>query len=452
MGVRDVKNPVGTIETMFDAPSEARTHIALIDCVSFYASCERVFEPKLRGKSIVVLSNNDGCVVAASPEAKKLDPAIMGKPYFQIKGWCELHEVTVRSSNYELYQSLSNKTMELIGRYAAHTEVYSIDESFALMRGTVGELTALGHQIKDTVRRHTGIPVRVSIGRTKTLAKLASVGAKKDPSCNNVMHLGKYTPEQLDRIMASMPTTEIWGIAGRTGKKLTAMGIHSVKDLRDADAKMIRKKFSVVLERTVMELRGVPCIELEEQPREHKDQLIYSRSFSKKITSPEEMKQVISLYAQRVSARLRAQRQVASQVGVWVATGWADTGTPRHSAQVTVPLETPSDDPITFTKAADRVLPQLFPEYLPGVRYARAGVTLTDLRPAGQVQPLALFQPEFEGRDVGKTLDAITRRLGGEAIGVGFGGLKQPAGWEMKRELLSKRATTHWDELVEVRA
>lgn len=437
---------------MFESPADARTHVALIDCVSFYASCERVFEPKLASRPILVLSNNDGCVVAASPEAKKLDPGIMGKPYFQIKSWCQLHGVVVRSSNYELYGSLSFRVMELISRHAAHTEVYSIDESFALMRGTVAELTALGHEIKSTVLRHTGVPVRVSIGRTKTLAKLASVGAKKDPSCNDVMHLGKYSPEQLDRIMASLPTTELWGVAGRTSKKLTAMGIHTVRDLRDADAKLIRKKFSVVLERTVMELRGVPCIELEEQPREYKDQLIYSRSFSKKIQTREEMKQVISLYAQRVSARLRAQHQVASHVGVWVATGWADTGSPRHSAHITVALETPSDDPITFTKAADQVLPQLFPEYLPGVRYARAGVTLTDLRPADQVQPLALFQPEFEGRDVGKTLDEITRRLGGEAIGVGFGGLKQPAGWEMKRELLSKRATTHWDELVEVRA
>lgn len=162
---------------------------------------------------------------------------------------------------------------------------------------------------------------------------------------------------------------------------------------------------------------------------------------------------MLSVYAQRVSSRLRAQHQVASQVGVWVATGWADTGSPRNSAQIAVPLPTPSDDPIAFTKAADRILPQLFPESLPGVRYARASVTLTGLTPASRVQPLALFQPEFEGREVGKTLDQITKRLGGEAIGVGFGGLKQPAaGWEMKRAILSPRATMHWDELVTVRA
>lgn len=164
------------------------------------------------------------------------------------------------------------------------------------------------------------------------------------------------------------------------------------------------------------------------------------------------MKHVISIYAQRVSARLRAQRQLSGQVGVWVATGWADTGSPRRSAHVTVPLGTPSDDSITSTKAAARVLPELFPEYLSGVRYARAGIILTDLRPADAIQPLALFQSEFEGREIGKTLDEITRRLGGESIGVGMGGFKQPAGWEMKRALLSKRATTHWDELVEVRA
>ena len=437
---------------MSTEPAAPKTQIALIDCVSFYASCERVFEPKLRCRPILVLSNNDGCVVAASPEAKALDPGIMGRPYFQIKGWCELHQVVVRSSNYELYGSLSAKVMEIIARHAAHTEVYSIDESFAGLRGSVDELTALGHKIRQTVLQHTGVPVRVAIGRTKTLAKLASIGAKKDPSANGVMHLGKYTPEQLDRIMESLPTTELWGVAGKTGKKLSSMGIHTVKDLRDADPKLIRKKLSVVLERTVMELRGVPCIPLEEEVCEYKDQLIYSRSFSKKITTPDEMKQVLSLYAQRVSARLRSQGQVASQVGVWVATGWADSGTPRHSAHIAVPLSTPSDDPITFTRSADRVMSQLFPDYLPGVRYARAGVTLTGLTPADRIQPLALFQPEFEGREVGKTLDEITRRLGGEAIGVGFGGLKQPAGWEMKREMLSRRATTHWDELVTARA
>lgn len=330
--------------------------------------------------------------------------------------------------------------------------MYSIDESFVGLRGTVDELTELGHKIKDTVLSHTGIPVRVAIARTKTLAKLASIGAKKDPSCRSVMHLCKYTPEQLDHIMGSLAADELWGVAGRTKKRLNAMSIHTVRDLRDADPKLIRKRFSVVLERTVMELRGIPCIPLEEEAREYKDQLIYSRSFSKKLTSRDDMKQVLSLYAQRVSARLRAQHQVASQVGIWVATGWADTGTPQHVANIAVPLSTPSDDPITFTKAAERIMPELFPEHSPGVRYARAGVTLTGLTPADRIQPLALFQPEFENRGVGKALDEITRRMGGEAIGIGFGGLKQPAGWEMKRELLSPRATTHWDELMTVRA
>lgn len=149
-----------------------------------------------------MLSNNDGCVVAASPEARWLDPGIMGKPYFQIKAWCELHGGGVRSTNYELYGSLSTKVMTLIGRFASAQEVYSIDESFVTLGGSVEELTALGQEIRATVKQHTGFPVRVSIGRMKTLAKLASAGAKKAPSCNDVMHLGKYPPEQLDRIMA----------------------------------------------------------------------------------------------------------------------------------------------------------------------------------------------------------------------------------------------------------
>nr|WP_277620067.1 DUF4113 domain-containing protein [Leucobacter celer] len=336
--------------------------------------------------------------------------------------------------------------LEIIGRYAAWQEVYSIDESFIGLRGTVDELVAIGHEIRAEVLRCTGIPVRVGIGRSKTQAKLASRGAKADLSLGGVCHLGAYPPEWLDRIMAGTEVTDLWGVAGRTGKKLAAMTIHTARDLRDAEPKWIRKKFSVVLERTVWELRGISCIPLEEQ-RPYKDQLIYSRMFSRPVSERDEMQQVLSIYAQQVSSRLRKQGQVAGVVSAWAMTSWHSKG-PSHSPHVAVGLPTESDEPIAISKAAGALLKRL----QPGVAYVRAGVVLTALRPKDARTPLSLFEPEFEGRRIGETLDAITQKLGPGTIGVGLGGLKGAPVWTMRREMLSRRATTHWDELCEARA
>lgn len=420
--------------------------IALIDAESFYASCEAAFDPKLRGKPIVVLSNNDGCVVAANVAAKKLEPGIMFKPYFQIKNWALAKGVAVRSSNYELYGAVSNRISEIISRYSAWQEVYSVDESFVGLRGAPDELENIGREIRRTVRQLTGVPVRVAIGATKSLAKVAAIGIKKTFADIGVLHLARYTDEQMDRILDSIPVTDLWGVAERSGKRLAAINIHTARDLRDMDPKWARKRFNVNMERIVLELRGIACIPLEMVPPAAKDQLIFSRSFAKKITTEPDMEQVISLYAQRVSARLREQGSVAGHLSAWAATSWADEGTVSHTAHATVPLMTPTDDPITLTKAARALLPKLFP--VPGIRYARAGVVLADLRQADGVQPLDLFRPEFEGRGVGRALDEINGKFATTAVGVGLGGLKAPPGWEMKRELLSPRCLTNWDELL----
>lgn len=420
--------------------------IALIDAESFYASCETAFDPQLRGRPVVVLSNNDGCVVAANVLAKRLDPQIMFKPYFQIKAWAMTMGVAVRSSNYELYGAVSNRIAEIISRYSAWQEVYSIDESFVGLRGTSEELEQIGQEIRQTVRKLTGVPVRVALGATKSLAKVAALGIKKAFQAEGVLHLGRYSAEQMDRILDSIPVTDLWGVATRSGKRLAAMNVHSARDLRDLDPKWARRKFNVNMERIVLELRGIPCIPLEMVPPTAKDQLIFSRSFSQKISTEHDMEQVISLYAQRVSARLREQGSGAGHLSAWAMTGWADENTVSHSAHAAVGLSTPTDDPITLTKAARVLLPKLFP--VGGIRYARAGVVLTDLRQAGSVQPLPLFRPEFEGRGVGQALDKINQKFASTAVGIGLGGMKVPPGWEMKRELLSKRCLTSWDELL----
>ena len=424
--------------------------VALVDCESFFASCERVFDPTLSGKPVVVLSNNDGCVVAMSSEAKKEHRIPMGTPWFKLKNYANAHGVIARSSNYELYGSLSNRVMEIIGRHAAWQEVYSVDESFIGMKGTLEELNALGHQIRADVLRETGIPVRVSIGRTKTLAKLANKGAKADESLGGVCHLGRYSSGELDYIMSRTATTDLWGIAGRLGKRLAALGINTVLELRDANLAQIRKKFGVVVARTVMELRGVQCMEIDMHPPVMKDQLIFSRSFSRKITSAREMSQVASIYSQRVGERLRNQGSTTGLIKAWAATGWADEGTPTHSAGISHAFNRPTDHPFELAKAVSYLTPYLFPPELPDVRYARLGVILLDLQPKGHQPMLDIF--ETRGPDIGPVVDDINRKFGRGSLGVGLGGLATPPSWEMKRAMLSKRATTHWDELMLVRA
>ena len=430
-------------------PTTPDRMIALVDCQSFYASCERVFEPKLEGVPVVVLSNNDGCVVAMSLEAKALNIP-MGTPWFKLKNFANANGVVARSSNYELYGSLSTRVMDIIGRHAAWQEVYSIDESFIGMKGSLPELIDLGHRIRAEVLQETGIPVRVGIGRSKTLAKLASRGAKENLALDGVCHIGRYSAAELDRIMRYTKTTQLWGIAGRLGKRLENLGIHTAYDLREANLAQIRKKFGVVVARTVMELRGVSCLEIDMHPPTQKDQLIFSRSFSRKITTPREMEQVASIYSQRVGERLRRQGSTTKTLKVWAATGWADDGTPPHSAGISFPFQRPTDHPIALGRAVRHLTPFLFPPELPGVRYARLGVILLDLQPKGAQPMLDLFEPVMP--DVGPILDQINRKLGRGSLGIGLGGLATPPSWEMKRAMLSKRATTHWDELAEVYA
>lgn len=426
--------------------ADAADHwIALVDCESFYVSCERVFDPSLEGRPVIVLSNNDGCAVTVSKEAKALGIKL-GEPWFRLQAQAKRLDLTARSSNYELYGALSQRVMNVVSRFSAWQEIYSIDESWIGLKGTIEETVEIGRQIRAEVLRCTGIPVRVSIAKTKTLAKLAALGAKADPALGGVCHLGAYDPDHLDQIMDTIPVIELWGVAGRTSKRLVAKGIHSVKDLRDADARLIRKWFSVVLQRTVFELRGVSCTPIDDQPQPDKQQLIFSRSFSSPVTTVAEMRQVLSIYAQKVSTRLRAQGLVAANVAAWASTSWYSTFE-SHAPYVPVQLTTETDEPITIAKAAGALLPRL----QPGTKYVRAGVVLTNLAPKGASAPLQLFEAEFEGRRLGETLDSITEKLGTGAIGVGLGGLKDTPAWNMKRELLSKRALTHWDELAEVK-
>lgn len=427
-----------------EADRHAR-YIALVDVNSFYVSCERMIDPKLNGKPVVVLSNNDGCAITLSPEAKALGIE-MGEPWFKLAPTAARRGLIARSSNYELYGNLSSRVMELINRHSAWVEVYSIDEAFAGVRGSFQEITAWAEHLRSEILRLTGLPVCVGVARTKTLAKLANRWAKKRPAFSGVCHWEAVPESHRETLMHRLPVDEIWGIAGRLRRRLEAFSITTVADLRDADPVRIRKAFSVVVMRTVLELGGAPCIPMEED-RELKHQLIFSRSFSTPVTTVEVMNQVLGLYAQRAAARLATHQKQAKQLQAWAMTSYYNPREP-HSAVVNVALPSPTADPLVLTRAAHALLEKL----RPGARYARAGIVLTDLYDTGRAPVFDLFRDPHEDREIGPLIQQVKDKTGTTALGLGRAGLRTPAAWEMKREMRSPRATTHWDELLLARA
>lgn len=416
--------------------------ISLVDANSFYASCERVFDPSLEGRPVLVLSNNDGCVVARSSEAKKLGIP-MGEPWFRLAAQADGLGLVARSSNYELYGSLSSRMFQVLGRHFATVGIYSVDEAFTEAMGTAEEHLARGRAAKADIRRRVGIPVSVGIASSKTLAKLMSRIAKDSPARAGVCSIDEFTPDELDALLGATPVSALWGVAGRLTKRLAAIGIHTARDLRDAEARMIRRRFSIVLERTVYELRGIPCIPVEEEPAP-KRQIIFSRSFAEPVTTMDAMRQVLSIYAQRAAARLRGQDSVAQALSVFASTSYYAPSERRHTASAAVALSVPTNDPLRLSAAA---VAAIEPRFHPGAWYVRAGVMLNEISPLASHAVLEPFAPEADDRHVGETLDRIARRFGQSSIGVGLGGLRKPPPWSMRRGMLSPRATTHWDEL-----
>lgn len=431
---------------MLASPIDPRQHyIGLVDVNSFYVSCERAFDPTLKNLPCLVLSNNDGCAVALSSEAKALG-ITMGEPWFKLKAMTETHQLVAKSSNYELYGDLSSRVMTLLERFSSFVEVYSIDEAFIGLRGTLPELRRIAFEIKDAIMEHLGLPVCVGIARTKSLAKLSNRCAKKLAHLDGVCIWDAVSETDREALLTRLPVVELWGVGVRLTKRLNAMNIWTMKDLRDADIVMIRNRFSVVLMRTVLELRGSPCIVLEEA-REIKDQLIFSRSFSTPITNAQGMEQVLGIYAQQASARLHKHDRHAKVLTAWAMTSHFNDKQ-SHSPAITVSLPGPTSDPVLLTRAAKALLPQI----LDGVKYARAGIVVTDFRPAGAQQTFDPFINQHEAKNIGPLIEQIKQRHGVKAVGLGLAGLKDGPEWEMRREMMSPRYTTHWDELLTVHA
>ncbi|WP_276488409.1 translesion error-prone DNA polymerase V subunit UmuC [Ectopseudomonas mendocina] len=415
---------------------------ALVDCNNFYVSCERLFRPDLRTVPMVVLSNNDGCVVSRSNEAKALGIG-MGEPFFKIRDQVQAHGVLAFSSNYALYGDVSARVVRVLRGLAPRLEVYSIDESFLDLAGLGRPLAGYGRHIRAEVQRLTGMPVGVGISTTKTLAKLANWAAKRRSQSGVVV---ATRPEQQAALLKDAPLGEVWGVGRKLQAHLGALGVKTAWDLAQQDAWTMRKQFSVVLEKTIRELRGEPCFALDEGP-EPKQMITCSRSFSRRVTELAPLREAVASYACRAAEKLRAQGDVCQLLQVYIRTGVFNPDEPRYARTASVPLHSPSNDSRDLVQAA---LAGLEGIYRPGYRYQKAGVMLMNLASPGQVQA-DLFAPAPRPRSAAlmATVDRINTNMGRGTVRLA----RVPAlgGWSMKQELRSPGYTCRWDELPRVR-
>ena len=417
---------------------------ALVDCNNFYASCEKLFRPDLKDTPVVVLSNNDGCVVARSREAKLLGIK-MGVPVFQIKSEMLRHGILAFSSNYALYADLSSRVMRTLEEMAPRVEVYSIDEAFLDLTGieSVLSLVEFGQQVRERIGHWIGITVCVGIAPTKTLAKLANHAAKKYPATQGVVDL--TNPDRQRRLLALVPVDDVWGVGKRLSKRLNALGITTALDLANASPRAIREQFSVVLERTVRELNGESCIELEEIPPTKK-QIVCSRSFGVKVTQFELLREAVCEYATRATEKLRKEQQQAKVLTVFIRTSPFKDNEPQYSNSASGELLIPSCDTRDFIELANHLLKRIWKD---GFRYAKAGVMLSDFYDPGMFQP-GLFDDvsiRSNSQQLMSVLDTINQSGAGKVFFAGQGTKKD---WSMKREHLSPAYTTRWDQLPRV--
>jgi DNA polymerase V len=410
----------------------------LIDCNSFYASCERVFRPDLARVPIVVLSNNDGCVIARSYDAKPF--VKMGEPYFQIKNKLRQQGIVAFSSNYALYGDMSERVMTLIESLVPAVEVYSIDEAFADLTGIEG-LDELGRQIRSQVLRCTGIPVGVGIAPTKTLAKLANHTAKRlQAQTGGVVNICDQVKR--DWVLRNTDVGEVWGVGRRMKMHLNALGIKSAMDLAKADAWSLRKHFSVVIEKTARELAGTPCLELDE-PDPPKQEICCSRMFGKRLTELPPIKEAVATYMMRASEKLRAQNSLCKKIRVSIRTGMFNPEEAKYANGVVVDLPYPTDDVRLLTRAAVDALDRIF---RPGFAYSKAEVLLLNLCQPGEYTDdlFATSQPASASK-VMAVLDQINDRWGRGTLRAAS--VPSHPDWAMRREMMSQSFTTNINQL-----
>ncbi|AUM54113.1 Y-family DNA polymerase [Salmonella enterica] len=420
---------------------------ALCDVNSFYASCETVFRPDLRGRPVVVLSNNDGCVIARSTEAKQLGIA-MGEPYFKQKERFQQFGVVCFSSNYELYADMSNRVMTTLEEMSPRVEIYSIDEAFCDLTGirSCRDLTDFGREIRATVLKRTHLTVGVGIAQTKTLAKLANHAAKKwQRQTDGVVDLSNIDRQR--RLLALIPVEDVWGVGRRISKKLNALGIKTALELSEQSTWFIRKHFNIVLERTVRELRGEPCLELEEFAPV-KQEIVCSRSFGERVTDYEDMRQAICSYAARAAEKLRGEHQYCRFISTFVKTSPFALNEPYYGNSAAMKVLTPTQDSRDIINTAVKCLDKIWRD---GHRYQKAGVMLGDFFSQGVAQ-LNLFDDNAPRADSAKLMEVLDHLNAKDGKGtLYFAGQGMSQQWAMKREMLSPRYTTRFSDLPIVR-
>lgn len=419
---------------------------ALCDVNAFYASCETVFRPDLKGRPVVVLSNNDGCVIARSAEAKPL--VNMGEPYFKHKALFRRHGITCFSSNYELYADMSSRVMTTIEEIVPRSEVYSIDEVFCDLSGLdrYCDLADFGRQIRARVLQHTHLTVGVGIAPTKTLAKLANYAAKKwQKQTGGVVDLSDAGRQR--KLMAALPVSEVWGVGRRIAARLKALGIQTALQLAESDPRFIRQHFNVVLERVVRELCGESCLALDELDPV-KQVILCSRSFGERITDYDSMRQAICSYAARASTKLRREQQCCRFISAFIKTSPFDSRAGYYAERASIALPIPTQDSRDITKAAVGCLDKIWKA---GFFYQKAGVMLGDFYDPDVAQ-LSLFDAPSgspKSHALMAMLDTLNATSGkGTLYFAGQG--SQPA-WQMRREMLSPRYTTRYADLLRVR-
>ena len=430
---------------------------ALVDGNNFYVSCERVFRHSLQGRPVVVLSNNDGCAIARSNEAKALGIA-MGAPWFKIKHLEESDGLVALSANFALYGDLSDRMMSLAAGLGPRQEIYSIDESFIDLSGVRGDLVERSHKIRARILQWVGIPCGIGIGSTKTLAKLANHIAKtaeRKPDSYpeklaQVCNLAALPQDELDAVLAATPVGEVWGIGRRISAQLIDGGVKTVLDLTRADPATVRRKFSVIVERTVRELQGTPCIDLEHLPQP-KQEIACTRSFGHPITELHELAEAVTEFASRAAQKLRQQHSLTGQVLCFIRTS-PFRSDPQYSRSITVPLRRPSADTAQIVAAA---LAGLRAIYRPDYNMAKAGVMLLELQSDSiQQQELALEDDDVVERGhLMATLDGLNLRYGRGTVSLASAGLAgDRRTWSMKQERRTPAYTTDWNDIAVARA
>ena len=415
---------------------------ALVDCNNFFVSCERVFQPNLEKRPVMVLSSNDGCVVARSQEVKDLGIR-MGQPAFQVRDLILEHDIRVFSSNFNLYSDMSHRIMSILSNESPQVEIYSVDEAFLDFSGfELSELAAQGHKMRDQVRQWTGIPISVGFGPTKTLAKIANHVAKKNPKIHGVFDLMMY-PDP-DQVLNSISVEDIWGVGRRYSKMLRSFGIFTAYDLKQTPLSWVRKKMSITGVRLVTELQGTPCLSVEEVPPLKKTTTV-SRTFGQSIETLEELKQAVATFASAAAEKIRRSSLHAGAMSVFVHTSRFDQ-TSYYGDSRMVSFSQATNDTLTILKYGNDLVCQL---YRPGFRYTKAGICLLDLCGSQQVQR-NLFAPRiFRNQHLNRAMDDINRTMGRGTLSYGATGLDPR--WLTKATKKSQRYTTRWDELAEVK-